>query len=409
MNANLKYLLWAVWIILMLVGIPGIFERFVNGHHSANYGSYVVWGLWVSSYIYFAGLSAGAFLFSCAIRLAKIKKLEPLGTISLFVALVALIMGLFAIWVDLGAMMRAHFVLISPSFSSVMAWMIWLYTTYSIVLMISLWLAMRADLARQGSLPGFRGWLGRTASLSRRELTAAQEEDAYRWLRMLSFFGIPLAISFCGGVGALFGSVAARSFWHTPLIPILFLFGALVSGGGLLMFVYAVVAKNKDEKYAGTLQLLGRIVVALLLFDLMLEFAEFSIPMWYGIGAEYALMTEILFGHFWWVFWIVHIVVGSAIPIFLILIHGGKPWANAVAGFLIATMFLAVRLNIVIPGLIEPSLKLLESSFTDRRLKFEYLPSFFEWQVLIFIVALGIALFFLGYRNLPLAGKGRTS
>ena len=167
------------------------------------------------------------------------------------------------------------------------------------------------------------------------------------------------------------------------------------SGGGLLMFVYAVVAKNKDEKYAGTLQLLGRIVVALLLFDLMLEFAEFSIPMWYGIGSEYALMTEILFGHFWWVFWIVHIVVGSAIPIFLILIFGDKPWANALAGFLIATMFLAVRLNIVIPGLIEPSLKLLESSFTDRRLKFEYLPSFFEWQVLIFIVALGIALFFL--------------
>lgn len=408
MNVSLKTIAVAVWVILALVGILGIFERLVNGHHSANYGSYVVWGLWVSAYIYFAGISAGAFLFSCTIRLAKIKKLESLGTIALFVALVALVMGLFSIWVDLGAMTRAHYVLISPSFSSVMAWMIWLYTTYSVVLAISLWLALRAGLARQGRLQGFRGWLGRTASLSKQELTPAQEENASRWLRMLSIFGIPLAISFCGGVGALFGSVAARSYWHTPLIPILFLFGALVSGGGLLMFVYAAIWKNRDEKYVGTLKFLGCVVVGLLLFDLMLEFAEFSIPMWYGIGSEYALMTEILFGHFWWVFWIVHIVVGSAIPIFLILIFGDKPWANALAGFLIATMFLAVRLNIVIPGLIEPSLKLLEDAFIDRRLRFEYLPSFFEWQVLTFIVALGIALFYLGYRNLPLA-EGRKA
>ena len=408
MNASFKIIAWAVWIILVLIGIAGIFERFLNGHHSANYGSYVVWGLWVSAYIYFAGISAGSFLFFCVIRLAKINKLESLGTISLFVAMIALVMGLFSIWVDLGNMWRAYYVLSSPSFSSVMAWMIWLYTTYSIVLMISLWLAMRGDLARQGQLTGFRGWLGRTVSLSKQELTPAQQENASRWLRMLSIFGIPLAISFCGGVGALFASVAARSYWHTPLVPILFLLGALVSGGGLLMFVFAVVWKNKGEEYNAALRLLGRIVVGLLLFYLMLEFAEFSIPMWYGIGSEYALMTEILFGHFWWVFWIVHIIVGSAIPIFLILKFGNKPWANALAGLLIATMFLAVRLNIVIPGLIEPSLKLLEGAFIDRRLRFEYLPSFFEWQILFFIVAVGIAVFYFGYRYLPLIEERRA-
>ena len=62
----------------------------------------------------------------------------------------------------------------------------------------------------------------------------------------------------------------------------------------------------------------------------------------------------------------------------------------------------------MIPGLIEPSLKLLESSFVDRRLKFEYLPSFFEWQILFFAVALGIALFYIGYRYLPLTEESRS-
>lgn len=409
MNPKIKYTLWAAWIVLMLIGIPGFIDRMVNGHLSANYGSYVVWGLWVSSYIYFAGISAGSFLFYCAIRLAKIKRLEPLINMSLFVALIALMMGLLSIWVDLGSMWRAYYVLISPSFSSVMAWMIWLYTTYSIVLMITIWLTMRGELAAQGSEPGLRGWIGRTISFSKNGLTPAQEENADRWLRLLAIFGIPLAISFCGGVGALFGSVAARSYWHTPLVPILFLFGALVSGGGLLMFAFALASRNRLERYTATLWTLGRIVAVLLLFDLMLEFAEFSIPMWYGIGSEYALMTEILFGHFWWVFWIVHIVIGSIIPLFLIFRYGTRPWANAAAGLLIATMFLAVRLNIVIPGLIDPSLKLLESSFSDHRLRFEYLPSFFEWQVLGFIVAVGCAIFFVGYQLLPLTGKRRIS
>ena len=408
MNSSFKKIAWVVWLILALLGVAGVFERIIHGHASANYGSYVVWGLWVSAYIYFAGISAGSFLFSSVIRLAQIKKLERLANISLFVAMIALLLGLFSIWIDLGSMWRAHRVLTNPNFESVMAWMIWLYTTYSIVLMISLWLTLRPELARWIEKDSLQGWIGRTFSFTKKELTPVQEENGYRWLRMLSAFGIPLAILFSGGVGALFGSIAARSYWHTPLVPILFLVGALVSGGGLLMFVFAAFWKNRDEKYIQTLKLLGQIVVGLLLFDLMLEFAEFSIPMWYGIGPEYALMTEILFGYFWWVFWIVHLVIGSAIPVFLILKFGDKPWANGLAGFLIATMFLAVRLNVVIPGLIEPSLKLLESSFVDRRLKFEYLPSFFEWQILFFAVALGIALFYIGYRYLPLSEESRS-
>jgi molybdopterin-containing oxidoreductase family membrane subunit len=410
MNSSFKKIAWVVWLILALLGVAGVFERIVHGHASANYGSYVVWGLWVSSYIYFVGLSAGAFLLSSLIYVAGIKKLERLGKISLFVAIITLFMALFSIWMDLGSMWRFYRVFTNPNFSSIMAWMIWLYTTYFIILLAEFWLVMRSDFARWSKIEGFQGWLGRTVSLSKEPLTPAQEENAHRWLKMLGTFGVPLAIMFHGGVGALFGTVSARTYWHTPLVPVLFLTGALVSGGALMTFVFGAFWQNRNEEHRETIKFLGRIVLGLLLFDLMLEFAEFSIPMWYGIGSEYLLMKEILFGHYWWVFWVLHIFIGAAIPIYLILKKGEQVWANATAGLLVAVTFLAVRLNIVIPGLIEPNLKLLETSFSDRRLKFTYLPSLFEWQVLFFIIAVGIAIFYIGYNYLPLTqDRSRTS
>jgi molybdopterin-containing oxidoreductase family membrane subunit len=70
---------------------------------------------------------------------------------------------------------------------------------------------------------------------------------------------------------------------------------------------------------------------------------------------------------------------------------------------------MTVRLNIVIPGLLDPHLQGLQNAFTDHRLVFWYVPSFFEWQVTLFIVALGTGLFYLGYRFLPLSSNVNQS
>jgi molybdopterin-containing oxidoreductase family membrane subunit len=286
--------------------------------------------------------------------------------------------------------------------------MIWLYTAYFLVLIIEAWLAMRGDLANMADEPGLRGLLGRKLSFSPGPLSTTQCEEARQWLRVLGAFGVPLAIAFHGGVGALFGTISAHPYWHTPLVPVLFLTGALVSGGALMMFVIAAVWPERDSEYSETLAFLGKVVLGLLVFDLILEWAEFSIPMWYGVGHEYELMKRILFGDFWWVFWVVHILLGSAVPVYLLLSKKG-PWATALAGLLIAAGFKAVRLNIVIPGQEEPNLRNLEQAFVDRRLTFAYVPSLFEWQVTMFVIAIGIALFYLGYKYLPLTAERRAS
>lgn len=402
MRKTFEFILWGLWVVLAILGIMGLYDRFVYGHKMAAYGSYVIWGLWVSAYIYFIGLSAGAFLLSSLIYVFGMHGLERIGKLSLFVAIITLFMALISILFDLGRMERFYYVYTSPNFGSMMAWMVWLYTAYFVLMLVEMWFAIRSDLARWSTMEGVRGSIGRTFGGIKGPLTLQQEAHARDWLKWLASIGIPLAITFHGGVGALFSTIAAHPFWHTPLMPILFLTGALVSGGALMAFMVATFWPHRDEGFREMVGYLGRVVLGLLLFDVVLEWAEYSVPMWYGVGHEYELLRYVLFGRFWWVFWILHVGCGTVIPLALLTVKGNKPWAVGLAGLLIVMTFLTVRLNIVIPGLIDPNLRELQSAFVHPRLMFSYVPSFFEWQITLFIVAVGMAFTYLGFKFLPL-------
>ncbi|MEX2401134.1 MAG: NrfD/PsrC family molybdoenzyme membrane anchor subunit [Rhodothermales bacterium] len=404
-NTRRSWLWGLLWMALLLFGAVGVWSRLVDGHHAANYGSYVTWGLWVAAYIYFIGLSAGAFLISSLVYGFGVKKLETIGKLALFTAAITLLMALVSILFDLGHMERFYYIFLYADFSSMMAWMVWLYTAYFLLVLAELWLALRPDLVQLAEKEGLSGTVARLLLLGRTEVSEENLKRERKWLRVLALSGIPLAIAFHGGVGALFGTVVARPYWNIPLYPILFLTGALVSGGALLLAVVAFFWPTRDQIFRDTIYFLNRIVLGLLAFDLLLEWAEYSIPMWYGIGPEYHLLQEVLFGEFWYVFWVFHIMLGSAIPIALLLARPRARWAAAVAGLLVATTFLAVRLNIVIPGLIEPQLRGLADAYTDARLTFSYVPSLMEWQVVVFLVALAVALFYLGLRFLPLVAR----
>ena len=102
---------------------------------------------------------------------------------------------------------------------------------------------------------------------------------------------------------------------------------------------------------------------------------------------------------FWWVFWIVHLLIGTFLPLAILLKTQSPKWLGA-AGLLIATTFMAVRLNIVIPALVTPEIEGLQRSFQDRRLTFSYMPTVHEWLVFVFIVCLGIAFFVVANRVL---------
>ncbi len=404
MNTGLKLLLALLWALALGAGLIGVYLRLTTGHHLAAYGSYITWGLWVAAYVYLSGLSAGSFLLSTLVYVFHVKRLEPIGKLALLTSVVGLVGALFSIWIDLGFMERFWMLYTQPNPRSMMAWMIWLYTGFGIVLVLVLWRALRADLAAWSQRRDLRGSVARVLTLGARDLSATALAQDRRWLEVMSVIGIILVVAFNGGVGALFGVVGARSFWNATLYPLLFIVAALLTAAAVLTFVVAGFwPRRGTPEQQDLLRLLGRISLGLLGIYLLFLWSEFSITLYASIPAESAPYNQVLRGPYAWVFWGFQLALGAVVPIILLLARPRSPAAVGLAGVCMAAGLLATRLNVVIPGFIVPLLPGLDQAFASPRLSYQYFPSTVEWLVLLFVAALASGLFYLGYQNLPIA------
>src|SRR3989338_5005467 len=123
-----------LWTIAFVLGAVAVLERLFIGKRLVNLGSYVTWGLWVSLYIYLIGLSSGSYIFSSLASVFNLKVFQKLAKVSLLTSLVTLLAALLAITLDLGHWERFWYVFSHPTPSSMMSWMVWLYSAYFLLL-----------------------------------------------------------------------------------------------------------------------------------------------------------------------------------------------------------------------------------------------------------------------------------
>ncbi len=400
-GSGLKRLFWVTGALFFAAGLVGWYDRLTHGHLNANYGSVVTWGLWVAAYIYFIGLSAGSFLISSLVYVFNVKRFERIGRLAVFTAVVTLFLALLSIWADIGHMPRAWHVLLYPNFRSPMAWMIWLYSLYFVLLVGELWFLVRRDLVAGAGRPGFKEAIYRLLALGSRDTSEAAAARDRRVVRVLATIGVPVAVMFHGGVGALFGVVAARPHWHSGMFPILFLLSALVSGGALLAVITAIF-QDGWRANRETVLALGQLVLALLLLDVLFQMSELLVAFYGGIPGHIEGFRLAIAGPFWWVFWWWQLVLGTATPVLLLLLPTRRdPRWVSLAALLIAAGFLGVRLNIVVPGLAAEEIRGISQAIASARMTTYYVPSATEWLVTLGIVGLGLLLFGAGEMLLP--------
>ena len=372
-----------VWILIIGFGVwgfQGMVDRFANGHINTNYGSYIPWGLWISSYIWLIGLSAGALMISVMTYVFNVEAVKKVGKMAFLVAIATLIGAMMAVGLDLGHPLRAFSLILDPNLHSMMGWMAILYSAYFVTLCVELYFAIKKEQA-----------------------SGKKQKSIKKILVVLGIWSIPLAFAFHGGVGGVFANVIAKPYWHGPMLPVVFLAGAFLSGGALFATVAYIWRPNQSkEEFVKMMIFLGKTTLALLILDEILEISEVYVGTFYSAFGEGHLWQQILFGQYWYTFWIVHILIGVLIPLFLLTVKSKSPGAIALAGLLIAGSFLAVRLNIVIPGMLDPELKGIADAWVHSKLTFSYLPSIMEWQVLLFIVAVVMAVFMIGKKVLPI-------
>lgn len=399
---------YLILLLVTVVGILAIGDRFKEGLMVTNMTQHVPWGFWIALYIYFIGLSAGSFLLSSLIYVFGVKKLEAVGRMALFQALLCMLIGLFLIFIDLGHPERFSKVITSLNPTSVLSWEALLYTIYCVVILLELYYAMRIDFVKLAQQPGALQWLYKIFTLGSRDTSVLSANKDRKWLKVLGIIGIPIALGVHGGTGAIFAVAKARPLWFSGLYPIVFLVSALASGGALLTFLVAIFFRKPQEEKINLVRSLAYMTIGFLCLDLLLLVSEMLVSLYGGIPSEVAGWRMIYSGYYGGaLFWLLQLGIGALLPIILVA-HpktGRSVSGLGLASFLIVLGVLGVRINIVIPPLLNPVFELFPEAYHHFRYAVGYTPSVNEWLVSLGSIAFVIWGLLIASKILPLSGS----
>lgn len=360
-------LLWLLWIAALVLGLIGIYQRVAHGHLPAGYGSYVPWGLWVALYFHGVGIAGGAFLLGAGGYILDLPGFRSRAVLraTIVLAFAAIIPAFVGVWLDLGHMERAHRIFTAPAFTSMMTFNAWMYQIFMIIAAVC--------------------W----ALSYKREST---------WLKPLLMMALLFSILFPSQSGAFFGVVGAKAFWHSALLPMLFLASAITAGAATLLVVRGILgppgnsAQELDDHYLGIRRLRLITIIGLCVY-FVFEFAEFSIAMWNPMSHAPELEL-ILWGPYWWVFWVIHLAIGGVVALALLSMRSPRAWAAG--ALLVSVAFVSARLNVLVPGQSVGEIRGLQDAFQHDRLTYIYHATAMEYFVGMFLLALGLTVFFLG-------------
>ncbi len=367
--------LWILWALALVLGAVGVWQRITEGHLPAGYGSYVPWGLWVAFYFHGVGLAGGAFVIGAGgfiLDVPGFRQKALLRAVTVF-SVAAILPAFVGVWLDLGHLDRSHRIFTSPAFTSMMAFNAWMYGVFLVVAAI--------------------GWL----------LTYRDESV---WLKPVLCLAVFLSILFPSQSGAFFGVVDAKPYWHSALLPMVFLASAVTSGAGALLVLRAILGRldgasvpgngflsDTAAEYAASMAWLRYITLGGLIVYFAFEFAELSIALW-NPGAHAPAVELMLWGPYWWVFWIVHLFLGGALPLVLLASRNRTAWT--VGGVCVAVAFISARLNVLVPGQAVGELEGLQEAFQHPRLSYIYHATGMEYLVGFGLLAMGMAVFYVG-------------
>jgi Ni/Fe-hydrogenase subunit HybB-like protein len=236
------------------------------------------WGLLVVLYPYLTGLVAGAFILASLERVFNVREVQATYRLSLLTALSFLLIAPLPLLAHLGHPERSFEIFLTPNMNSAMAMFGFVYAWYlMVVLLLEIWFDYRKDMiiwSRQER--GLRRFLHRVLTLGAMDLSPRSLQFDRNAGRFITLIGIPSAFLLHGYVGFIFGSIKANPWWSSVLIPIVFLFSAIVSGIAmvLVIFMFSTLIRHKEIDMECTDKLASFLLYALII-DFSLEMLDF--------------------------------------------------------------------------------------------------------------------------------------
>jgi Ni/Fe-hydrogenase subunit HybB-like protein len=356
------------------------------------------WGLLVVIYPYLTGLVAGAFILASLVKVFNVREVQPTYRLSLLTALAFLIVAPLPLLAHLGHPDKSFEIFLTPNSSSAMAMFGFIYAWYLMaVLLLEIWFDYRKDLITWSQeKQGLTKWFYRILSL----FSTDTSENAMRFDRkaskIITVIGIPSAFLLHGYVGFIFGSIKANPWWSSVLMPIVFLFSAIVSGISLVLLIYMVITPLRGKQLdMGCLDKIASYMFYAMIVDFSLEALDF-IHRIYESEESIKILAEMVSGKLFVSLIVVQLLIGMIIP--LITISFTKLFRQTpaelrrliyfVSAILVQVGIFSTRWNVVIGG------QLFSKSFSGLTV---YKMSFLGLEGLFVSIALLILPFVILY------------
>lgn len=379
-----------IWIgcllIVMSWGLYCYIHQLKHGLGVTAMRDYVSWGLYISTFVFFIGISHSGTLVSAILRITKQEWRRPITRSAELLTFVSLIFGGIIPIIDLGRPDRIANLVIFGRVQSPLIWDVISICTYLAGSTIFLFLPMIPDMALcrdrltvcDSPFKKFKKWLYTKMAIGWKG-TKSQWHRLELSMTIMTIVIIPVAVSVHTVVSYIF-AMTLRPGWNSTVFGPYFVTGALYSGSAGVILGMIVFRKLYHlEKYF-TLRhfdLMGRIVLALTLIYAYLNLNEYWIPAYKMTTAEGRLLSDLFYGSYSKAFWTCQLGTVLLPIIIMSFPKGRSPLMLSISCVIIVAGAWVKRYLIVVPTLLHPFMPIQEVPATWS----SYFPNYIEFSV----------------------------
>ncbi|GAM09165.1 putative dimethyl sulfoxide reductase membrane subunit C [Geobacter sp. OR-1] len=340
---------------------------------------YIYWTIQIVMYPFMTGLVAGAFVLSSLYHVFGVKQLKEIARFSLAFSFALLPVAMMPLLLHLQFPFRGIEVMMTPHFTSAIAAFGIVFTTYGMIVAAELWFVYRKffvetalelrKLTVRSFVQQVRYILYSVLTLGAWDISEHSLEKDERAVKMLAGLGIPVACFLHGYAGFIFGSVKANALWMTPLMPVIFICSAVVSGIALCIITYIATMEIRKAIHAWRLKnnpalpsieelksaelqdvtMTSRYLVMFLILAITLELLDL-IFRGYTAVKSWDILRSVIYDKDFFNIFVIQYGMGNLIP-FILFLMPRLTIRRAVVGTLLVLLgVFMMRWNVVIGG-----------------------------------------------------------
>lgn len=370
------YLMCALLTAIVGLGVYGYVTQLQRGLAVTGLNDKVSWGLYISNFVFFIGISHAGTLISAVLRVTKAEWRRPVTRMAESITVIALIIAAVFPILDLGRPDRLLNVFRYGRIESAILWDFVSIATYLTGSIIYLSLPMIPDAAilrAKYQLGRFRNFL---YGLLAKRWTGSrlQKLGLEKVIGIMAIIIIPVAVSVHTVVSWIFG-MTLRVGWHITILGPYFVVGAIFSGIATLLIAMAVFRRVYHLERYITLRHFRNLALLLLVLDIAIIYFTVSDYLTAAYGGEVQdvrWLTALSTGPYAVLFWGMFIG-GFIVPAFIL----GMNRTRTISGIVVASVLVTIgmwieRFLIVVPTMTVPQVPF------DWGV---YSPTWVEWSI----------------------------